>query len=276
MSDFSVQFDDTDVLDFSKSSSKNKENDKITKAVKIIFVLLLFVFISELVLYKFVFPCKESPKVMFTGSHSYTNAELISYLSPMRTSSWMDFDVEVAVSILASVSGIDSVSVKKHFPNKIYINIKERNPVAMTFVNYNGRCMALNIDETGVLFPKKNSSNVDLNYVPIISGLPVEHLSEGMRIPSKYKLLISQINDISKNNKEYFKAISEICVVPKEYGNYELVIIPTESKIRVLTDRTLNEESLRYMMVVLDVVGKTESNVAEIDLRYGSVSYRRY
>ena len=53
-------------------------------------------------------------------------------------------------------------------------------------------------------------------------------------------------------------------------------IIPTESKIRVLTDRTLNEESLRYMMVVLDVVGKTESNVAEIDLRYGSVSYRRY
>jgi cell division protein FtsQ len=88
--------------------------------------------------------------------------------------------------------------------------------------------------------------------------------------------LITQINTISSENKKYFETISEICVVPKEYGNYELVLIPAKSKIRVLTDRTLNEESLRYMMVVLDVVGKIDSDVSEIDLRYGSVSYRKH
>ena len=63
--------------------------------------------------------------------------------------------------------------------------------------------------------------------------------------------------------------------VPKEYGNYELMLIPEGSKIKVLTDRTLNEEALKYMMVALDVVNSIDSNVAEIDLRYGAVSYRK-
>ena len=111
--------------------------------------------------------------------------------------------------------------------------------------------------------------------IPILSGLPVEHMSEGMRIPSKYRALIEQIADIRRKPQKYFAAVSEICVVPKEYGNYELVLIPAKSKIRVLTDRTLNEDSLKYMMVVLDVVNSMEPNVSEIDLRYGSVSYRK-
>ena len=42
----------------------------------------------------------------------------------------------------------------------------------------------------------------------------------------------------------------------------------------MLTDRSLNEEALKYMMVVLDVVKQLGSDVCEIDLRYGSVSYR--
>jgi cell division protein FtsQ len=276
VSDFSVQFDDTEVLDFSKSTNKSKDTDKLTKTVKIIFVVLLFVFISELILYKCVLPCRKTPNVLFTGQENYTTSELISYLAPMRTSNWFDFDAEVAVSILASVAGIDSVKVKKHFPNKIYINIKERESVAMTFINTNGRCNVLHIDESGVLFPAKLNSNLNDKALPIISGLPVEYLNEGMRIPSKYRPLITQINTISSENKKYFETISEICVVPKEYGNYELVLIPAKSKIRVLTDRTLNEESLRYMMVVLDVVGKIDSDVSEIDLRYGSVSYRKH
>ena len=44
--------------------------------------------------------------------------------------------------------------------------------------------------------------------------------------------------------------------------------------MRVLTDRALNEDALQYMMVVLDVVNSIEPDVSEIDLRYGSVSYR--
>ena len=62
---------------------------------------------------------------------------------------------------------------------------------------------------------------------------------------------------------------------PKEYGNYELALYPSQAKVKVLSDRNLNEDALQYMMVVLDVVNSIEPEVSEIDLRYGAVSYRR-
>ena len=70
-------------------------------------------------------------------------------------------------------------------------------------------------------------------------------------------------------------SLSEICVLPKDSGNYELALIPSQSKVKVLTDRALNEDALKYMLVVLDVVNQigTEVEVAAVDLRYGSVSY---
>ncbi len=85
---------------------------------------------------------------------------------------------------------------------------------------------------------------------------------------------MSQISKIRALPQRYFAAISEIHVVPKDFGNYELVLYPVRSKLRVLTDRSLDESTLRQMMVVLDVVNSIEPNVSEIDLRYGSVSYR--
>ena len=133
----------------------------------------------------------------------------------------------------------------------------------------------MQIDKTGVLFPEHSLDSIDVSTVPIISGLPVEHLTEGMRIPQKYRTLIEQISAIRQMGQKYFAAISEICVIPKEYGNYELMLIPEGSKIKVLTDRTLNEDALKYMMVVLDVVNSIDSNVSEVDLRYGAVSYRK-
>lgn len=277
MSDFSVQFDDTDVLEFSSGSAddsvKEQKTDKVTKAVKVIFGILLFVFMLEIVIYKFAIPSLSSPKVLFSGNKSYTARELVTVLTPINTSNWFNFDIEQAVSLLASVSGIDSVSVKKQFPNKIYINVIERSPVAMVFINDNGKCVPLHVDENGVLFPEKTVEN---SYsIPIISGLPIEHYSAGMRVPVKYRALISQVANIAKMPQNYFKGISEICVVPKDYGNYELILIPAKSRIKVFTDRTLNEDSLKYMMLVLDVLNKVNYSVSEIDLRYGSVSYRK-
>lgn len=281
MSDLSIRFDELEDEGFflspdSKSRQKEKEkNDSFSKAVKIIFIILSVCVFLEFLFYKFIIPSIEAPVVSVTGQDSYAAEEIVEFLRPMNAQNWFDFNVEQAVSILASVSGIDSVSVKKTFPNKIYIHIEEREPVALTFLTVNDRSVAVQIDENGVLFQEKGDGAGTSADIPILSGFPVEHMSEGMRIPSKYRALIEQIADIRRKPQKYFAAVSEICVVPKEYGNYELVLIPAKSKIRVLTDRTLNEDSLKYMMVVLDVVNSMEPNVSEIDLRYGSVSYRK-
>lgn len=281
MSDLSLRFENyeegffqSEKKDFESVEKTEKSDDKIVKAVKIIFAILISCIVLEFCFYMFIRPSLSAPRVSVSGQSSYTPQEVVGMLKPMNVKNWFDFDVESAVSILASVSGFDSVTVKKSFPDKIYISIVEREPVAMTFINNNGRSIPVLIDRNGVIFPERNKKSY-ASYIPIISGLPVEHLTEGMRIPMKYRSLIDQISVIRSISQKYFAAISEICVVPKEYGNYELVLIPVGSKIKVLTDRSLNEDALKYMMVALDVVNSIEPDVSEIDLRYGSVSYRR-
>lgn len=282
MSDLSIRFDDFEdsavflpSSDTEKTSRSSAKKDSAVKAMKIIFAVLLLCVLLEFLFYKFVMPSLSSPVVLVTGQESYSAEEIVGLLRPMNVTNWFDFDIGQAMSIIASQSGIDSVSVRKTFPNKIYIALEEREPVAVTFLTLNDRSIPVQIDKSGVIFHEKDGSSKNDSAVPIVSGLPMEHMSEGMRIPAKYRSLIERIEEIRKMPQKYFAAISEICVVPKEYGNYELVLIPAESKIRVLADRTLSEYVLEYMMVALDVVNSLEPNVSEIDLRYGSVSYRK-
>ena len=87
------------------------------------------------------------------------------------------------------------------------------------------------------------------------------------------------MNDIAAMSslpQNYFVGISEIQVIPKEYGGYELAVYPIHTKARVLTDRALNEDSLKYMMITLEVIKRiAPEDVFEIDIRYGEVSYKK-
>ncbi len=254
------------------STSEGKTEKKI-KFIKTIFCVLCFALLCELVIYKYVMPSFSSPKVTVTGQKDYTAEEIARLLLPMNSTSWFDFDVDQAVAILSSEAGIDHVIVEKRFPDKIFVNVTEREPVAVTFVMDKGSTKPVQIDKNGVLFPGKNNPAAEAA-LPIVSGLPVEYMSKGMRIPSKYRPLIDQIAKISELPQHYFASLSEICVLPKDSGNYELALIPSQSKVKVLTDRALNEDALKYMLVVLDVVNQIGTDeVAAVDLRYGSVSY---
>lgn len=267
--DLNEYFQDEDVAD-----TQDDSTDKKIKAIKIIFAILCFLLVAELVVYKYILPSFSSPKISVTGLSSYTPEDFAEKLAPFSNANWFDFDVDQAAAVISNDAGIDSVIVEKHFPDKILIKVEERKPVAMIFLMDNGISSALEIDKNGVIFPQRASEVSDNSYMPIISGLPVEYMAQGMRIPLKYRPLIDQIARIKSLPQQYFASVSEICVLPKDTGNYELALIPAQAKVKVLTDRSLNEEALKYMMIVLDVVNQLGSNVTEVDLRYGSVSYK--
>lgn len=272
MSDFSLvaEFEQYEV-----SENYKKEKDaKFFRWIKILVILLVAVMAIELILLNFVHPSLGSPKILFSGNVNYSNELLMQSLTGMYDQNWFSFDTKGVASKLSSISGIESVNIEKVFPDKIKISLHERQSVAMMFINDKGRTIPIQIDKNGVLFTNENSAIVEDGSIPIISGIPVEHLAQGMRIPAKYRVLVEQISKILVLPQKYFAAISEICVVPKTYGNYELMLIPVNSKIRILTGHSLSEELLQSMMVVLDVVNSLEPDVTEIDLRYDSISYR--
>lgn len=272
MSDFSLitDFEQYEVTE----EYRKKQDEKFIKWIKIFVLSLLVVFFIELIIFKIIQPSLNNPKIIVKGNSNYSTEYLMSKLVSTQENNWFGFSVENIASNLSSISGIESVTVKKVFPDKVHVNIKERESVAMIFVNKENHTVPIQIDKNGVLFENINNEIVGDGSIPIISGIPVEHLSEGMRIPAKYRVLIDQITELHKSSKQYFLGISEICVVPKTYGNYELVLIPANSKVRVLISRFLSVEVLDCMLVVLDVVNSIEPNVTEIDLRYNSVSYK--
>lgn len=284
MSDLSLMLDDylddenADLNEYFSDDDRNAASDtsadKKIKVIKVIFVILCLVLVGELIVYKYILPSFSSPKISVTGLSSYTPDDFAEKLAPFSNANWFDFDVEQAAAVISNDAGIDSVVVEKHFPDKILIKVEERKPVAMIFLMENGISSALEIDRNGVIFPQHRSENIEDSYMPVISGLPVEYMAQGMRIPAKYRPLIEQIARIKSLPQQYFASVSEICVLPKDTGNYELALIPAQAKVKVLTDRSLNEEALKYMMIVLDVVNQLGSNVTEVDLRYGSVSYK--
>lgn len=283
MSDLNIiPTDDEDFLDKDyflslniANSASSEKIDKKIKIIKIIFVVLCLLLAGEFIYYKLIMPGFSSPKIVISGQKNYTAQDIGQMLLPMSSLNWHNFDVEQANSLISSDADIESVTVEKKFPDKVFITVVEREPVAVTFVSVQNDTVAMQIDENGVIFKGKNCGEIDSNKIPIISGLPIEYLAQGMRIPSKYRPLIEQIKKISNSSHNYFAGISEICVQPKEFGNYELALIPSQSHVKVLTDRSLNENDLGQMAVVLDVINQLGTNVSEIDLRYGSVSFRQ-
>ena len=272
MSDFVIQgFENFDIKPVRK---RKAVSDTKMNAIKIFAAIFGILLLCELCVYFFVVPCLDKVEISWSGLSSYTKESMSGVISPCAGKKFMNFSTNEAKSLLMSVPGIESVQVSKRFPNKVYIHVSERKPVAMTFVSANGRTVPVEIDKNGVLFcTTANSADSDSS-LPLISGIPVENIPEGMRIPQKYRALMEQIDSIRSLSQNYFAAVSEIHVIPKEYGNYELVLYPIHSRTRILTGRQLNEESLQYMMVALDVVNALEPDVEEIDLRYGSVTYR--
>ena len=268
--DFFISFDDN-----APAKEQETVKDKKLIALKVLVIVLGSFLVLEALLYSFVLPLFSAPEIKYSGLNYLTKNELNEKLSELDCSTWSGFSTEMAVSVLSTISCVESVAVDKHFPNKISVKIKERNAVAKSIICQDGTSKSVQIDENGILF-SVNSASVATDYsVPLVSGLPIDNLQEGMRLPAKYRVLMEQISDIRKLPRKYFAAVSEIQVVPKEYGNYELVLYPSQAKVKVLSDRNLNEDALQYMMVVLDVVNSIEPDVSEIDLRYGAVSYRR-
>lgn len=261
-----------DIQQIMSEENKGIKSGKKLKLVKLLALILFIVLLIEGLLWIALSANGSHVTISYSGLNTLEDVSLSRNLLLNCGSNWFTFDTAAAVSLIASDSAVESVSVEKKFPSSIIVNVKERVAAAVTLATVNGKTVPVQIDKNGVFFAvDKAIPNVSL---PLLTGFNFENITDSMRIHSKYRTLIDQLSKIQSANPAYFAAISEIQIIEKEYGNFELALYPMQSQIKVLTDRNITEESLQYMMVVLDVVNAMDSNVAEVDLRYGSISYK--
>ncbi len=188
-------------------------------------------------------------------------------------SSFFSFDAARAQRSLEAIPAVAKATVTKRFPDGASIVLFPRKPLGVALADVDGRTVPVVFDVEGVVFSIAPKGGVALSG-PILSGLRFEHPREGMRLPNSLIPLLKSINDLRSGNPALLDALSEIRVVPRAYEGYELVVYPASRPVRVKIGSELNEEVLRYMMLLLDVLASREIETDELDFRTGTATYR--
>jgi cell division protein FtsQ len=71
---------------------------------------------------------------------------------------------------------------------------------------------------------------------------------------------------------ELLAVLSEIRINRKAYDGFDLILYPSHNPVKVRVSE-LNEDMLRYMMLVIDVFFSKDIPVEEIDFRTSTASY---
>lgn len=240
--------------------------------LKILVGFLLVFLVLEVLFYIVYIPATSRIRLSFEGNTSLGYDELCSLSGIGGLERWMSFDTVQTASLLASNPLFESVSIEKKFPDRVVVTLQERTPVAIAFGLVDGRTIPFEIDKNGVAF--RFGSACSATNLPLLTGLTFENPVPGMRLHSQLHTLLNDISILEMHNAALLSSVSEIKIVEKTYGGYDLVVYPVHTPIRVRTDKALNEESLQYMMLVLDVVQDLSLSVDEIDIRAGTVAYR--
>jgi cell division protein FtsQ len=129
-------------------------------------------------------------------------------------------------------------------------------------------------DRNGVIFQIGYGGGLAIpSHLPILSGMAFENVRTGLRLPLFLVPLLKNISDLGEKSPHLLSVISEIHINKKTFDNYDLIIYPASSPVKIRMGAELKEESLRYMLLLLDVLNEKGIDVDEIDFRTGTASY---
>jgi cell division protein FtsQ len=265
MSDNSLYFEKV----VSSSKDKNEETSQIEKILQRLALIGAIVLGVELVWLLGVSPFLPFAHIEVVSFDGMEKDLLLKKAGITANSTYITTHSEIIKTTLGTIPEVASVAVEKQFPDSLKIVVTPRTAVAISLVMVNNTLTPACIDKEGVLFA---FGNIGCS-VPLVSGLVFESPVVGLKLPAPLQAVFEQLGLLQDRAPQLVKMISEIKIQQKAYGGYDLVIYPIMYPIRVRMNPELNEESLRYMMLVLDVLVSKGIEVDEIDFRTGTVSY---
>ncbi|MGL4986021.1 MAG: cell division protein FtsQ/DivIB, partial [Treponemataceae bacterium] len=197
---------------------KSQKNQK-TKIVSILLIIIFTVLGLELFLYFFVYPLATAAEVKFEGLNRLEEEDLLKKSSALFSQPWAKLDEETVTAFFYDNPLIDTVVVKKKFPNYITVIIEERVPVVVAIAQTNDKSIPISIDKKGVVFQIGGALTEGL---PLLSGLNFESVQIGMRVHANIRPLLEKLATVLEKNPAFLKGISEIQILPKDYGDYDL------------------------------------------------------
>ncbi len=270
------------VLTFSHGTGRKRkktpvhDSRKIERFFIVLVLLLVLTIILEVLFHFYIAPSLLIKKIEVSSNAALgiSDSDIIKITGLRENSHYFDVKSTVVAEKLLAIPSIKSVTVKKIFPSTVFIKIQERIPVGLCFMKSASGMVPVAVDGDGVLFPARQ--NLHSNDFPVISGIDVPFLKNGARLPLPLCSFLEDLENIRNASPELYSLISEIKFVKKNEMDYDVVLYPVNSKVRVRIGKDLDSKMLKYIIMILDVIAKQPAmdNLEEIDLRSGEVVYR--
>ncbi len=258
-------------LDDAAPAEKADSRGRFERVLKWCVFALASVLVVEAVWFAVVVPCLPLRDVELSGADGVARASLLAAAGIDAKTAFFTLDPLAAARGIEALPEVEAASVARRFPDGARISVTMRTQVAVALAaDADGRSIPVSIDRNGVVFKIGAAANAG----PIISGLRFENPQPGVRLPVFLRSLAADIARLRATNPALLDALSEIRVVKKAYDAYELVLYPTFRPVRVRIGSQLNEDVLRYMMLLLDVLSSKGIDTDELDFRTGTASYR--
>jgi cell division protein FtsQ len=257
------------------ASVKASPSRGLEKGLKAIIIAAAAVLILELIWLLAVSPCMPLSKIDVMTFPGIDRAAVIAAAGIGERSSFVSVNAHAAEKALEGVYVIESARVTKRFPNALKIIVAPRTAVGVSLARQDGRMVPVYFDHTGTVFKIGHDDGDTLSSsLPLISGLVFDPPALGMRLPAMFGPFLRSLRTIGDSAPELLGAISEIRIHRKNFDGFDLVLYPVHNPVRIRIESDINEETLRYVMLMLDVFASKNSDIEEIDFRAETASYR--
>jgi cell division protein FtsQ len=243
--------------------------------IKVLIIAAASVLILELLWLLVISPCMPLSRLEVASFSGLDREEVLRRAGIGERSSYISVKPQIVEKNLEALKEVESARVIKRFPNSVSILVVPRVAVAMAFDQVEGRQRPVYFDRHGILFkiggslsPAQSPYAAHLG-LPVISGLPMEG-----PLPAIYLPLFANLDQIRYADPQLLLTISEIRVNRKPFDGFDLVLYPVHSPIRVRLESKLTEETLRYVMLMLNVFAERNQEIEEIDFRTETASYK--
>jgi cell division protein FtsQ len=259
-------------------SDDNPVRSKIDRRLKWLLIALAVLLAGELVWVLGITPTMPFSVIEINGIPDLDRAEVLERAGIGLHSSYMTVDARGAELSLSAMYQVESARVTKQFPDTIRITLEGRKAVAMALAPVNGKLEPVVFDKYGVVFQIGNeglNSGVNMETLPIISGLVFADVSLGMKLPAVFRRFLFDLAKLNSAAPELLGTISEIQASRKAYDGLELALFPIHYPAKVLVGNELTADVIRYMLLLIDVFNKQGVVTNEIDFRAGTAAYKK-
>jgi cell division protein FtsQ len=265
-------YDDFD--DAEEFRQKYEPSQRIEKGLKRLLVFAAIVLGAEFVWLLGISPCIPLSTREVHGFPGFDGNDVLEYAGIGEKVSFVSLNAKSAEQVLKGHYLVDSARVLKRFPDRVSVYVQPRRAVAMSLAVAKGRHVPIYYDKHGVVFRiGDEKGHVPDTNLPLLSGLIIEEPSLGMRLPAVIGSLLEECENVLMSAPQLLSAVSEIQISRKPSEGFDLLLYPLYYPVRVRLGNNFNEETLRYVLLMLNVFEANRSLPQEIDFRSGIGAY---